>query len=75
MREVYSGFTNLKTQIITITLGQGKELVVNVLRNPENLLIYKKIAKKTIKQIIYIPINPALLLRLIIKKPNVYGHK
>jgi len=67
MRKVYSNSIDLKIQVITVTLRQGKKLVVNIPENPEKLLIYKKAAKKTTEQIIYILINPALPFRLIIK--------
>jgi len=49
MRKVYGNFTSLKTQTITVTLGQRKKLVIKILKNPEELLIYRKTAKKTIK--------------------------
>jgi len=75
MREIYNNFTSLKTQAITVTLKQGKKLVINVLKNPEKLLTYKKTAKKTTEQIIYILINPVLPLKTIIKKPSVYKYK
>jgi len=74
MREVYSNFTDLEIQAITVTLRQGKKLIINVPKNPKKLLIYKKTAKGTIKQVIYILINLILLLRLITKKPTVYGY-
>jgi len=37
--------------------------------------MYKKTAKGTTEQVIYILINPALLLKLIIKKLTVYEYK
>jgi len=75
MREIHERFTNLKTQVITVTLKQKNELIINILKNSEKLLIYKKTVKKTIKQIIYVLINPALLFKTIIKIFIIYGYK
>jgi len=52
-----------------------KKLVINVPGNPKEPLIYKKITKKITKQVIHVPINPALPLKLIIKKLTAYGYK
>jgi len=40
MREVYSNSTDLKTQAITVTLGQRKELVINIPGHPK--VVYKE---------------------------------
>jgi len=75
MRKTHGNFINLKVQATTVTLRQGKELVVNIPGNPEKPLIYKKTAKRTTEQIIYVLINPVLPLKLITKKPTAYGYK